>query len=466
MTQMQVALQSCILDQAVYNAKGVRQCLPNTTAGVPGIRVSGAWQQDDAGANGKVLTFGAAVYGNSIVTTQQATNIAGGSTAVATIPGVRIPATWNLDWDWPFLCGYDYTMSYADPSSMQTWYRYEHDDVDVQPAPALIKTDICFIPPSSINPSSTRFALIGSFPGSITLGGSAPFLTKFGMPLLYIYDQNANLVATETATSVSSDETQATFPFPSNLTQSGYELVPQNQINESPGLAPAGVNLLSIASSQTIAGNPFGVAALDTTTTDQSSSTQDPYGDGTCAGQSSYSSNTYTNSYPVVTQYSLNSVNNGGATIPVGPNPTAIALYGSSQDYDRYESVGQCGWRDEDITTQMSRAVVANSGGNTVSILDIVNNVTLSTITVGNQPVALAVSSDGSTAYVANYTDSTVTRVNLTTGTATATVAVGGQPTSVSLTSAGTLWVGGVGFLAEVNTETMNVVAADRADYR
>jgi hypothetical protein len=143
------------------------------------------------------------------------------------------------------------------------------------------------------------------------------------MPLLYIYDQNANLVATETATSVSSDETQATFPFPSNLTQSGYELVPQNQINESPGLAPAGVNLLSIASSQTIAGNPFGVAALDTTTTDQSSSTQDPYGDGTCAGQSSYSSNTYTNSYPVVTQYSLNSVNNGGATIPVGPNPTA-----------------------------------------------------------------------------------------------------------------------------------------------
>ncbi|MFP5206245.1 MAG: YncE family protein [Acidobacteriota bacterium] len=58
---------------------------------------------------------------------------------------------------------------------------------------------------------------------------------------------------------------------------------------------------------------------------------------------------------------------------------------------------------------------------------------------MGNQPVALAVSSDGSTAYVANYGDSTITRVNLLTGTPTATAAVGGQPTSAALTSAGVL---------------------------
>jgi YVTN family beta-propeller protein len=102
---------------------------------------------------------------------------------------------------------------------------------------------------------------------------------------------------------------------------------------------------------------------------------------------------------------------------------------------------------------------VANSGSNTVSVLDIVNNAVLSTITVGNQPVALAVSSDGSTAYVANYTDGTVTQVNLTTGTVTATIAVGTQPTSVALTSAGILWVGGVGFLTELNANPMSVIA-------
>lgn len=109
-----------------------------------------------------------------------------------------------------------------------------------------------------------------------------------------------------------------------------------------------------------------------------------------------------------------------------------------------------------------TRAIVANSGSNTVSVLDIVNNALLYNVTVGNQPVALAVSSDGNTAYVANYKDSTVTQVNLNTGAATETIAVGGKPTSVALTSAGILWAGGVGFLTEINTQTMSVVATEQ----
>ncbi len=89
------------------------------------------------------------------------------------------------------------------------------------------------------------------------------------------------------------------------------------------------------------------------------------------------------------------------------------------------------------------------------------NDVALSNITVGNQPVALAVSSDGSTAYVANYKDNTVSVVNLTAETVTGTIAVGGQPTSVALTSSGILWVGGVGFLSEINTSSMTVTATE-----
>jgi len=109
-----------------------------------------------------------------------------------------------------------------------------------------------------------------------------------------------------------------------------------------------------------------------------------------------------------------------------------------------------------------TRAVVANSGSNTVSVLDIVNNNLVFNVTVGKQPVALAVSSDGSTAYVANYTDGTVTQVNLISGTATAIVAVGGLPTSVALTAAGTLWVGGAGFLTELNANPMSVIATEQ----
>ncbi len=39
------------------------------------------------------------------------------------------------------------------------------------------------------------------------------------------------------------------------------------------------------------------------------------------------------------------------------------------------------------------------------------------------------------------------------------TVGVGGQPTSVTLAAPSTLWVGGVGILAQVNTQNMSVVA-------
>ena len=278
------------------------------------------------------------------------------------------------------------------------------------------------------------------------------------MPLLYIYD-GAGLVTTETATSVSSSGSQATFPFPSSLTQNAYSLATVNQTGSAYGNLAAGSSPLTIASSQTIASNPFGVAAQVITTTWQSADNSDPYGDETCQGQWTYDSGAYTNSSPVVILYSLNQVNNGGATIPVGPSPTAIAIY-DPQDNRDDEDDGPCHQYRSD-TAQMTRAIVANSGNNTVSILDIVNNAVLSTITVGNQPVALAVTSDGSMAYVANYGGSTVTEVNLNTDTPVTTIPVGGQPTSVALTSAGILWVGGVGFLTEINTQTMGVVATE-----
>ena len=104
---------------------------------------------------------------------------------------------------------------------------------------------------------------------------------------------------------------------------------------------------------------------------------------------------------------------------------------------------------------------MADSGTNLVSILNTVTHTLLENVIVGNQPVALAVSPDGTRAYVANYGDGTVTQVNLVAGTTLATIPVGGQPTSVALSSSGTLWVGGQGFLTEINTQNMSVVATE-----
>jgi len=368
----------------------------------------------------------------------------------------KAPALWTIDFQIDFYCG-DTNLQYVNISNYPSGSSWTYQLLNQEVFPISGVEGDCLT--KTIAPASTRFAILGQLPQTLTLTGEAPFTTIYGMPKLYVYDGTATLVATETATIVSDDGLQATFPFPSSLQQNGYSVAVANQTNIGSGISTVGTNYLSIASSQTIAGNPFGVAAQVISTTRQSADNPDPYGDGTCAGQWVFYSDTYTNTVPVVTLYSLNQVNNGGATIPVGLNPTAIALYDSQDDEDD-RSNGPCHSSESD-TTQMSRAVVANSGSNTLSVLDIVNNTVLSTITVGNQPVALVLSSDGNTAYVANYTDGTVTQVNLTTQTATATVAVGGKPTSVTITSAGTLWVGGVGFLTQMNSRPMSVVATE-----
>jgi len=274
------------------------------------------------------------------------------------------------------------------------------------------------------------------------------------MPLLYVYDGTGNVVITATATSVSSDGSQATFPFPSTLEQNGYSLAIVNQTGTSAGLIPAGDNLLSIAASQTIAGNPFGVSVGAQTV----AYTRRQWLDTAGTGQYHWvvSTGTNYNTFPVVSLYSSNQVLINGTAVGVGQNPTAVMSYPSS-------SVTTSGTTNGVIWSNTysgnTRAVVANSGGNTVSILDIVNDAVLDTLTVGNQPVALVVSPDGTMAYVANYTDGTVTEVNLSTNAPVTTVAVGGQPTSVALAAPSTLWVGGVGFLTQINTQNMSVVA-------
>jgi YVTN family beta-propeller protein len=350
------------------------------------------------------------------------------------------PANWTVSFTLNYPCGDKNLVS-----STYDSYTYQAT------AKVFLTTGVegdCYTP--SIPQASTRFAILGQLPQTLTLSGGAPFVTTYGMPKLYVYDGTAALVATETATSVSSDGSQATFPFPSSLQQDGYSVAVANQTGASPGISAVGTNFLSIAGSQTIAGNPFGVSV--------GAQTHAFLDRNTCTRASTTSSTYLT--FPIVSLYTKNQVLVDGTYVNVGANPTAVAAYQASPV--AITSTYGCDLI-KNTYSGTTRAIVTNSGGNTASILDIVNDSLLTTITVGSQPVAVVTASDGSAAYVANYKDSAISRIDLKLNTVTNTVAVGGKPTSVALTSGGILWVGGAGFLTEINTATMAVVGTESA---
>ncbi len=292
--------------------------------------------------------------------------------------------------------------------------------------------------------ASSRFAIYGSAPASITFNSEVPLSTSAGMPQLLIYNASPSIVATLTAASVASDGSSATFPYPASLPPGAYGTQLLNKIGPNSS-QPAGFNFLSVAQQQVFAGTPFGIAVAGQT---------DAYEDRDTCDRTDDSGSSYFTTF-VVSLYSQGLVLVGGQSVTVGTNPTAVAAYVGPSTAQA--SGDECD-EDRDVYSGQTRAIVTNSGSNSVSILDLVNDNAVLTLPVGEQPDAVVVSSNGSAAYVANYGSSTVTSINLSAGTVGTTVAVGGQPTSVALSASGTLWVGGVGFLTEINTNTMTVV--------
>jgi uncharacterized repeat protein (TIGR01451 family) len=78
-------------------------------------------------------------------------------------------------------------------------------------------------------------------------------------------------------------------------------------------------------------------------------------------------------------------------------------------------------------------AYVANENSNNISVIDTTTNTVTATIPVGNRPVAVAVTSDGSRIYVANFGDGTVSIVDAATSAIIATVVVGSEPISIAI---------------------------------
>jgi YVTN family beta-propeller protein len=103
------------------------------------------------------------------------------------------------------------------------------------------------------------------------------------------------------------------------------------------------------------------------------------------------------------------------ATIPVGPQPQAVA-----------------------ITPDGTRAYVPGAGfttlpGTLVSVIDISTDTVVATISVGRFPTGVAITPDGTRAYVTNALDNTASVIDTATNTVVANIAVGLFPEAVAI---------------------------------
>ncbi len=107
-------------------------------------------------------------------------------------------------------------------------------------------------------------------------------------------------------------------------------------------------------------------------------------------------------------------------------------------------------------------AYVANQYSAAVSVIDTATNSVVATIPVGNDPVEVAITPDGTRAYVTNQVDSTVSVINTATNTVFTTVPVGNTPTVIAITPDGTrAYVPNQGdnTVSVINTASNTVVA-------
>lgn len=268
------------------------------------------------------------------------------------------------------------------------------------------------------------------------------------MPQLRVYDSSLNFVTTTTATSVAVDGSSATFPFPTSLGQGTYMFAVKN-------LAANGQFKVIDFTYYSIGGNPtlssaFGVDAGDIKVDSWWCTPTD--GRGRCVSGSTGSSSVTTPT-PILTQYYANQVSYRGHTFAVGSEPVAVKEYGTSSVTNPnlyYNRV---------TTTQPANAIVANMGSGNVNVLDLVGNRVLATVTVGPQPIAVAVNSAGTMAYVANYGNGTLSEVNLSTYTIARTATVGTGVQGVAIDPSGSyVWVGGTNNLYKVSLSTFAVV--------
>ncbi|MFD0009123.1 beta-propeller fold lactonase family protein [Streptomyces sp. NPDC127178] len=90
------------------------------------------------------------------------------------------------------------------------------------------------------------------------------------------------------------------------------------------------------------------------------------------------------------------------------------------------------------VSPNGTRVYVTNSGSNNVSVIDTATNTRIGTIPVGDEPVGVAVSPDNSRVYVTNSGSNNVSVINTATNTVIAALTVGNSPQNVAVDPDGT----------------------------
>jgi YVTN family beta-propeller protein len=379
----------------------------------PGAFVNGSWRRDLPGTvHGQELNFDATTDSNGVY------HVLDG----------RIPAVWDVGVIWNVPCGNTAAAATVNVTP-------ENPNVEWVCAPA-------------INQASPQFSIFGQSPSTITIGSSG-LSSAYGSPQLNVYDSTAILVSQSFAASVSPDGTAATFAFP-KITSSGASL-PSGVYgfnlwnkNSSGTYLDQGVNFLSVGTNNTSYTTPYGVDAVNVKTTSCSYYQQH----ATCSTQ--------TTPYPLLTLSSVGEVLAHGLIIGVGNQPVAIKSY---KTVEQYQMSGTTDRGHSTDTFQHSRAIVANFGSNTASIIDLINKVVLQNIVVGTQPAAVLIKGDESKAYVANFGNSTVSEIDLTSNAQSRVVTVGTQPEALAMDTGGTaLWVGGSNYISKLDLASFSVI--------
>jgi YVTN family beta-propeller protein len=302
--------------------------------------------------------------------------------------------------------------------------------------------------------ASGQFFAAGSLPATTTIQTSS-LTSASGLPQLSVYSVNKGLLSQNTAVSVAPDGSSATFNFPTNtngtaLGTGGYSFKISNRTSTGT-YKPVSGGIISIGSISTAFVSPYGVDAANVTTRTSGAST----------GSS-------VQVYPIVTLFDSNQVAYRGRVVSVGVQPSAVKVYANAVTSNTSDCT--CRLRScciMTIVTEPTRALVANSGSNSVSALAIGGSgpAVTNTIAVGVQPVALLIKGDQTKAYVANLGSGTVSEIDLSTFTQTRTVSVGSSPTSLTLDPGGTtFWIGGLNFIKQVDMSSFAVITSYAVD--
>ncbi|HEY6250938.1 MAG TPA: YncE family protein [Candidatus Angelobacter sp.] len=317
----------------------------------------------------------------------------------------------------------------------------------------LYQYNVCSFPATALPAAGSHFATTDQLPPTVTVNGSG-LSSSHGWPQLLVYDSTAAVVGDATASSVASDGSSVTFPFPAaisggSLPSNTYMFAVKNFT--SGGFQVPTATYFSLGGTVALSG-AFGIDAGEITVAGWQCT---PGTRGQRCAPGSLISFSSTNPVPIVTQYYANQAVFNGYTLATGSEPVAVRLYGSATI--TICSTATC----QEHRTQPANAIVANSGSNTVTILNLVNHAVVTNVAVGTQPMGLTVNSAGTKAYVANYGSNSVYEIDLSTSTVSRTASVGSGPQSVAMDPGGSaVWVGGAGYLEKVDLTSFTVVSS------